>query len=65
MLAKGYAGPPEDLDGYFDLSYRSDGEVVVVASSGWPHADWQVLPNGHALLVDRHTLETAVEPIRG
>jgi predicted glutamine amidotransferase len=64
MLALGYAGPPEDLDGYFDLHYRRGEDAVVVASSGVSGTDWQVLPNRHVLVVDRHTLNVVVEPIR-
>ena len=63
ILALGYGGPPEDLDGYFDLNYRRSGNAVVVASSGWSQDDWNVLPNGHVLLVDRHTLEVVVDQI--
>jgi predicted glutamine amidotransferase len=64
MLALGYAGPPEDLDGYFDLYYHRSRNAVIVASSGVSRAHWQALPNRHVLIVDRHTLNVVVEPIR-
>lgn len=44
---------------YFDLRYRATPDFVVVASSGFlpPEApDWQRLPNGSVLVVDRATL---------
>ena len=48
---------------YYELKYRSDAEGVVVASSGWPQEGWVVLPNHHALVVDRKTFATKIVPL--
>jgi predicted glutamine amidotransferase len=45
---------------YYELKYRSDANGVVVASSGWPQDGWIVLPNHHALIVDRKTFATKI-----
>ena len=52
---------PGPLEQYFDLRYHVDDDAVVVASTGWPQEEWEVLPNHHVLVVDRASL--AVERI--
>jgi predicted glutamine amidotransferase len=47
---------PGPMEQYFDLRYRVDDDAVVVASTGWPQEEWEVLPNHHVLVVDRATL---------
>jgi predicted glutamine amidotransferase len=56
-------GPPETEAGYFDLSYRIDGDALVVASSGWPQRGWTVVPNGSALIVGAVPAEVAVREV--
>jgi predicted glutamine amidotransferase len=63
LRARGYADRPHEIASYFDLSYRADGDSVVVASSGWPMPDWTPLPRGHVLVTDRATLHTSVTPL--
>jgi predicted glutamine amidotransferase len=63
LRARGLAQRPEDIEAYFDLSYRADGDSVVVASSGWPMPGWTPLPNHHVLAVDRATRQVSVQPI--
>ena len=50
-------------DKYYELKYRADSDGVVVASSGWPQDGWIILPNHHALVVDRKTFATKVVEI--
>jgi predicted glutamine amidotransferase len=54
---------PDDIAAYFDLAYRSTGDALVVASSGWPQAGWTTLANRHVLVADRATLQTEVLPL--
>jgi predicted glutamine amidotransferase len=60
---RGYGDRPDEIASYFDLAYRATDAGVVVASSGWPMADWTPLPPGHVLVVDRVTLSTSVRPL--
>lgn len=46
-------GPPEDRPGYFDLRWRQDDGLVVVASEPLGGRPWQRLPDGTALVVPR------------
>jgi predicted glutamine amidotransferase len=47
--------------GYYELSYHVSPEAVMVGSSGWQQgAGWRVIPNGHALCVERGTLRTEI-----
>lgn len=48
-------GDPE----YYRLRYRVGDDAVVVSSSGWGH-DWQEIPDGEVLAVQRGTLDVAV-----
>jgi predicted glutamine amidotransferase len=45
---------------YYELKYRTNDEGVVVASSGWPQKGWVILPNHHALVIDRKTFASKV-----
>ena len=46
---------------YYDLYWSADRQRVVVGSSGWAGCDdWNVLPNRHMLVVERHTLSHQV-----
>lgn len=38
---------------YYELRYRQDNRGILVASSSWPQPNWTLLPNEHALLVNR------------
>ncbi len=49
--------------GYYELRFRADSEHLIVASSGWGQDGWILIPNHHALIVDRKTLEFRVEEI--
>ena len=51
-------GPVADPAGYFHLGWRVGEGSVVVASSGWPQENWNFLPNGSVLIVERDTLAT-------
>ncbi|MFI5679922.1 class II glutamine amidotransferase [Streptomyces cellulosae] len=48
--------------GYFALSYRTDADAVVIASTGWSQnpPTWSALPEGHVLEVRRGDLATVV-----
>jgi predicted glutamine amidotransferase len=61
--AGGRPAPPEHRAGYFDLRYRSDGDALVVASSGWPQQGWTRVPNGAALVVGRAPAEHSVQNV--
>jgi len=52
--------PEWALDGYYDLYYKFNDGDLVVASSGWDQAGWQILPNHHVLVVERATLNQRV-----
>ena len=49
--------------GYYELRFRADSEHLIVASSGWGQDGWRLIPNHHALIVNRKTLEFRVEEI--
>jgi len=63
LRERGLASRPDDIEAYFDLSYRAGPDAVAVASSGWPMPGWSVLPRQHVLAVDRATLAVSVTPI--
>jgi predicted glutamine amidotransferase len=63
LRRRGLATRPDDVEAYFDLTYRAGPDAVVVASSGWPMPGWAPLPRGHVLTVDRATLAATVTPI--
>jgi predicted glutamine amidotransferase len=64
LLARGLVDSPENIEAYFDLSYRADEAGVVVASSGWDMPPgWTPLPNRHVLAVDQATMSVTVHPI--
>ncbi len=58
----GYQHPAE-IAAYFDLAYQLTAESVVVASSGWPQADWRPVPNRQMLVVDRGSLQADLVPL--
>ncbi len=60
LRKRGWVGGPEDVLAYLDLRYRVTSEAVVVASTGWPQAGWELLPNRHVMVVDRGTLHREV-----
>jgi hypothetical protein len=60
LRQRGIGGTDAEIAGYFHLAYRTTGDAVVVASSGWPQPGWTVLPIGTVLAVDRVTLNTSV-----
>lgn len=45
---------------HFMLRWRRLSSAVLVASSGWAQDDWNEVPNGHVLVVDRATREANV-----
>jgi predicted glutamine amidotransferase len=49
-------GPPEDQPGYFDLRWLRRDDVVVVSSEPLGGGDWQRVPNGTAVRIDRADL---------
>ncbi len=51
--------------GYYDLRYGIDRGAVVIASQGWGGERWERVPNGHALAVQRGTLETRLVEVAG
>lgn len=52
--------PLPDEPEHFALRWRRSREAVVVASTGWAQDDWRVVPNGHALVIDRETRDTQI-----
>ena len=50
---------------YYDLFYRTDGNEVLVASSGWTQTGWKELPNHSLLKVDRSNLALKVSDLNG
>lgn len=60
LAAKGVEQP---ADQYFDLAYLETEAGIVVASTGWPQDGWTPLPNRHALVIDRETLQVKVTPL--
>lgn len=57
LRRRGLASTPDEIAGYFHLSYRVTADAVVVASSGWPQGGWTVLANQSVLVVERATLQ--------
>ena len=55
--------PHGELPGYYDLFYRTEGNEVLVASSGWTQDGWSELPNHRIMKVDRKTLEIEISEI--
>ena len=53
----------KDQTDYYHLKYTKQSGQVVVASSGWDQAGWEVIPNGSLLMVDRVGQETTVKII--
>lgn len=49
---------------YYELRYRQDSQGILIASSSWPQPDWTLLPNEHALVVDRATLASELIDLR-
>jgi predicted glutamine amidotransferase len=43
---------------YYELRYRIKDGAFLAASSGWDQSDWSLLPNHHALIVNRKSLAT-------
>jgi predicted glutamine amidotransferase len=60
LRRRGVLRTAEEIAGYFHLAYRVTADAVVAASSGWPQPDWEILPNGSVLVVDRATLKQSV-----
>ncbi len=54
--------PIPDEPEHFVLRWRRFAHAVVVASSGWGHDDWEAVPNGHVLVVDRATRGVEILP---
>jgi predicted glutamine amidotransferase len=54
----------DEIAAYFDLAYLETGDAVVVASSGWRQAGWTPLENRQVLVVDRHSLQARLLPLR-
>ncbi len=54
--------PQSERADYYDLFYKTEGNEVLVASSGWTQEGWTEIPNHHLLKVDRSTLEISVTP---
>jgi predicted glutamine amidotransferase len=63
LRRRGVLSTAEEIAGYFHLGYRVTSDAVTAASSGWPQPDWDILPNGSVLTVDRGTLKTSVIPL--
>lgn len=63
LRERGYRDRPDEIASYFDLSYLTGGDAVVVASTGWAQDGWKPLPNRHVLVVERSTLITKVIPL--
>jgi len=55
--------PHGELPGYYDLFYRTEGNEVLVASSGWTQDGWSELPNHRIMKVDRKTLGIEISEI--
>jgi predicted glutamine amidotransferase len=54
------SGEPSD---YYDLFYRTEGDEVLVASSGWTQDGWSELPNHKLMKVDRKTLAIEISDL--
>jgi predicted glutamine amidotransferase len=55
--------PHGELPGYYDLFYRTEGNEVLVASSGWTQEGWSELPNHNIMKVDRKTLAIEISAL--
>jgi predicted glutamine amidotransferase len=56
-----HAPMTEQDPGYYRLSYRIRADAVVAGSSGMQgEAEWDTVPNGHALVIDRGSLRTDI-----
>ena len=55
--------PQGESPDYYDLFYRTEGNEVLVASSGWTQDGWSELPNHRIMKVDRKTLEIEISEI--
>lgn len=51
------------VNSHYELRYRSDGNGVVVSSTGWGHDDWSVLGNHQVIVIDRQSLNTEIHPL--
>jgi predicted glutamine amidotransferase len=60
LRRRGVLSTAEEIAGYFHLAYRVTADAVVAASSGWPQPDWEIMPNGSVLVVDRATLKQSL-----
>ncbi len=60
LRRRGVLSTAGEIAGYFHLAYRVTADAVAAASSGWPQPDWEILPNGSVLIVDRATLKQSV-----
>ncbi len=49
--------PKDEPADYYRLSYKSDQEGLIVASSGWEQAGWVEIPNHTMMVVNRKNLE--------
>jgi len=45
---------------YYELKFKKSQESVIVGSSGWNQAGWEILPNHHLLVVNRKTLNVEI-----
>ena len=57
--------PHGELPGYYDLFYRTEGNEVLVASSGWTQTGWDELLNHKLMKVDRKTLAIEISDLNG
>ena len=58
-------GPPEDQPGYFDLRWRAEDGLVVVASEPLGAQPWRRLANGTALVVQRGSARARTVDVGG
>lgn len=56
-------GPETIPPDYFEVKWRKRNGHVLVTSMEPPFFDWDHVPNGHALVVDRATSETRLEEV--
>ena len=45
--------PPIFTEDYYELRFKRSADSVIVGSSGWNQAGWEMLPNHHILVVNR------------
>ena len=48
--------PKDEPADYYKLSFKTNTDGVIVASSGWDQTGWSEIPNHTMLVVDRRTL---------